>query len=79
MIYTVIGFEYRNYVSKRTKRPVDGYNLYLSYPLSNGTGDGCEKVWVKPDVYEDAGIIDVGSQIEILYNRYGSVASLTVC
>lgn len=79
MKYTVMGLEYRNYVSKKTNRPVDGYNLYLSYPLSTGEGDGCEKIWVKPEIFEIAGNVCVGDSVEILYNRYGSVASLIIC
>lgn len=56
---------------------VTGRNIYMTYPLEKGEGQGCERVFVT-----DAKIIKwsyqpkVGDEVEIVYNRYGKCDSL---
>lgn len=77
-IYTVIGIEHRSYVSKKTGKNVEGYNLYLTEEVNydNILGVRCSSQWLSPALYSDD--IVVGSVVSIAYNRFGSVSSITV-
>ena len=76
--YTVIGIEHRSYVSKKTGKNVEGYNLYLSQDVNdqNLLGVRCFSEWLFPELYSDE--IEVGSVVSLCYNRFGRVASVTV-
>lgn len=76
--FTVIGIEHRSYVSKKTGKNVEGYNLYLSQEVDdkNVLGVRCYSEWLFPDMYSDE--IEVGSVVSLDYNRFGRVASVTV-
>ena len=76
--YTVIGIEHRFYVSKKTGKNVEGYNLYLSQDVNdeNLLGVRCCSVWLSPELYSDD--IEVGSVVSLGYNRFGRVAFVTV-
>ena len=76
--YTVIGIEHRSYVSKKTGKNVEGYNLYLTQevPDMSVLGVRCYAEWLSPDVYSDE--IEVGSVVSLGYNRFGRVAGVTV-
>lgn len=78
--FTVIGIEHRSYVSKKTGKNVDGYNLYLSQeperPDTHILGVRCFSEWLSPDLYPDE--LEVGSVVSLGYNRFGRVASVTV-
>lgn len=76
--YTVIGIEHRSYLSKKTGKNVEGYNLYLSQEVNdnNVLGVRCFSEWLSPELYSDE--IVVGSVVSIGYNRFGRVASVFV-
>lgn len=76
--FTVIGIEHRSYVSKKTGKNVEGYNLYLTQEVNdkNVIGVRCYSVWLSPDLYSDE--IEVGSVVSLGYNRFGRVASVIV-
>lgn len=78
--YIVIGIEHRSYVSKKTGKNVEGYNLYLSQepdlPDPHLIGARCFSVWLSPDLFS-ADIV-VGSVVSLAYNRFGRVASVSV-
>lgn len=76
--YTVIGIEFRSYVSKKTGKTVEGYNLYLSQDVidKNLHGVRCLSVWISSALYSDE--IEVGSVVSLGYNRFGRVAFVTV-
>lgn len=76
--YTVIGIEHRSYVSKKTGKNVEGYNLYLSQEVSdkNLLGVRCYSEWLSSEIYSDE--IEVGCVVSLGYNRFGRVASVTV-
>lgn len=76
--YTVIGIEHRSYLSKKTGKNVEGYNLYLSQELNdkNLLGVRCCSVWLSPELYSDE--IEVGSVVSLGYNRFGRVAFVSV-
>lgn len=76
--YTVIGIEFRSYVSKKTGKKVEGYNLYLSQDVNdkNLLGVRCCSEWLSPELYSDK--IEVGSVVSLGYNRFGRVVLVTV-
>lgn len=76
--FTVIGIEHRSYVSKKTGKNVEGYNLYLSQEVDdrNVMGVRCYSEWISPDFYSDE--IEVGSEVSLSYNRFGRVSGVTV-
>lgn len=76
--YTVIGIEHRSYLSKKTGKNVEGYNLYLSQDVNdkNLLGVRCCSVWLSPELYSDE--IEVGSVVSLGYNRFGRVVLVTV-
>lgn len=76
--YTVIGIEHRCYVSKKTGKNVEGYNLYLTQEVkdSNVLGVRCFSEWLSPDLYSDD--FEVGSIVSLVYNRFGRVVGVHV-
>lgn len=76
--FTVIGIEHRSYVSKKTGKNVEGYNLYISQEVAdnNVLGVRCYSEWLSPELYSDE--IEVGSVVTLGYNRFGRVASVSV-
>lgn len=76
--FTVIGIEHRSYVSKKTGKNVEGYNLYLSQEVDdkNVLGVRCYSEWISLDLYYDE--IEVGSLVSLGYNRFGRVACVSV-
>lgn len=74
--YTIIGIEYRSYVSRKTGKKVEGYNLYLTQEVDdeNLLGVRCFSDWLSPDLYSDE--IEVGSIVTIAYNRFGRVVGV---
>lgn len=76
--FTVIGIEHRSYVSKKTGKNVEGYNLYLSQEVNdkNVLGVRCYSEWISPEMYSDE--IELGSVVSIGYNRFGRVAFVFV-
>lgn len=76
--YTVIGIEHRSYVSKKTGKNVEGYNLYLTQEVNdkNLIGVRCYSEWLSPDMYSDE--IVVGSVVSLGYNRFGRVSGVLV-
>lgn len=77
-MYIVVGIEHRSYVSKKTGKNVEGYNLYLTQEVKdeNVLGVRCYSQWLSPEVYSNE--IEVGSLISVGYNRFGRVVDVTV-
>lgn len=78
ILYTVIGIEHRSYVSKKTGKNVEGYNLYLTQEVAdqNLVGVRCFSEWLSPDLYSDE--LEVGSVVSLVYTRFGRVAGVHV-
>lgn len=76
--FTVVGIEHRSYVSKKTGKNVDGYNLYLTQEVDdkNVLGVRCYSQWLSPELYSDE--LEVGSVVVLSYNRFGRVSSVIV-
>lgn len=57
---------------------INGFNIYLAWPLTNGQGEGATRVYVtdkKLDTWSYFPV--VGDTVEVTYNRYGKVAGMT--
>lgn len=76
MKVTIVGIEEVDYVSKRTNKQVEGRKIYYTYPFDpkkDAVGLIAESTFCGYDISKD---LNVGDTIEILYNRYGSVADI---
>ena len=57
---------------------ISGYNVYFSYPLWNGDGEGAQREWVSDRVMATAERFPVvGDEVDVLYNKGGKVRGLT--
>lgn len=76
--FTVVGIEHRSYVSKKSGKDVEGYNLYLTQEVDNKNviGVRCFSQWLSTDLYSDE--LVVGSVVVLNYNRFGRVTSAVV-
>lgn len=77
-MFKVIGIEHRSYVSKKTGKDVEGYNLYLSHETNDSSviGVRCFTEWLQPDMFSDD--IVVGCEVSLVYNRFGRLTGVTV-
>lgn len=71
----VVGIQSVDYLSRKTNQPVQGVTLHLTYQDSRITGVGTETVFVsaKATCYGDVVKIPIGSDVDVFYNRYGSI------
>lgn len=76
--FKVIGIEHRSYVSKKTGKDVEGYNLYLVQEPNDSSviGVRCLSVWLQPDIFSE--YIAVGCEVSLVYNRFGHVVGVSV-
>lgn len=72
MVVTVLGIENVSYTSKKTNLPVRGIKVYYSSHLdpSRGIGLKTDSVFISQNINFCA---QLGDDIDILYNRFGSV------
>ena len=75
-MYTIVGIERLDYISKRTKRHVQGTKLYLTFEDVNIEGYGVLEAYCKNDV--DTSFVQVGDNVDLLYDRFGNVAAVGV-
>lgn len=75
----VIGIEKVNYISKKTGKEVNGYNIYYSYPLTKEGSEGtkADHEYINADLFNSKGIM-VGDEVEFQYNKFGSVTDIRV-
>lgn len=76
--YEVIGIQRREYDSKKTGQHVVGYNIFVTYTANGVDGVACESLWISEQVFMDADIM-LGDKVNVMYNRYGRVASIKAC
>lgn len=75
---TVIGFKKSEFDTQDGKH-ISGYNLYCTYPLDKGEGEGVERLFMTSDKLIDCGYApNVGDEIRVEYNRYGKPAAVSV-
>ena len=74
---TVLGIETVDYTSKKTNRPVKGTKLHCCFENGNRVdGQSVDSFYISNSV--ELPTIKLGDEIELLFNRYGSVASINV-
>ncbi len=82
MYLNVVGVEVVDYISRKTGQPVKGTNLHCTYPAdydstnAKVTGTRVERLYVPERVRVD-GIVP-GDGVEVYFNRYGSVDSVSL-
>ncbi|MDE6913370.1 MAG: hypothetical protein K2P35_06710 [Lachnospiraceae bacterium] len=81
----VVGKERVDYPSKKTGKQVTGisFNCVMDTNANDERFEGMrvDTVFVstKSPMYDQCAAIPVGSDISVLYNRYGSVESVLLC
>lgn len=79
----VVGKERVDYPSKKTGKQVTGisFNCVMDTNDQRFEGMRVDTVFVssKSPMYEQCASIPVGSEISVMYNRYGSVESVLLC
>ena len=70
----VVGMEKRKVKSKRTGNEYDAATIYMEEPCKNGFGVRTESVFTTVERVDNR--IQLGSEVRIVYNRFGSVESI---
>ncbi len=79
--FKVIGIEYKDYVSKRTGKPTQGYNLYTTQVFGADekpaklVGDCCFSFWIRPENMPEKEL-KVGEKVSFSYNKFGNVETV---
>lgn len=73
-MYIVRGFKVVDFKDKDSGNRVNGLTIYCSFPDDSVTGEMCDKLFLPLSKFEDVcNTIDVGSVLDISYNRFGKV------
>lgn len=76
MTSKLIGFRRFQYKRKSDGQMVDACNLYITYPGdSTVVGEVAETVFCKSDIVPKD--LKVGDNLQVFYNRFGSVESIS--
>lgn len=78
---TIIGKAKVDYVSRKTNQQVSGLTLHVTHEDNNVDGLAVETIFVssKSNVYADANAVKLGDNVNVFYNRFGSVDSIALC
>lgn len=76
----VLGIQPVNYVSKKTGNPVVGVTLHCAFKDPDVQGESAESVFISDNlnVRELVDTIQPGDTIDVVYNRRGYVASVSI-
>lgn len=77
-MYKVIGVRAVSFTPRNESQPIEGTNLYCAYEDNRITGHGCEKFFVSPGKFVDGIVPRVNDLINVSYNRYGKIETVTV-
>lgn len=73
---TIIGFRPSSFKGDQGDT-ITGMNIYLSYPLDKGTGQGCERVFLTDAKLNRQGYVpQVGDEVRLEYNKYGKCSAV---
>lgn len=80
----IVGKQKVDYVSKKTNQPVVGITLHCVADVSNDErfeGMRTETIFIsnRSAMYDQCAGFPIGSEISVMYNRYGSVESVLLC
>lgn len=73
----VIGYRELNYTSKKTGKPVHGYNVSLTFENSQYVGLQAMDVYCSVDDLRGY-VPALDDEVVVLYNQYGRVCSLAL-
>lgn len=82
MRVNVVGKEIVNYV--KNGQPVQGIKLYVTYPFAPNKKDvegvACDAPYFgsRFDAYHQASLVNVGDEVDLIYNQYGRIDALQV-
>lgn len=72
----VIGYRKSEFTTPDNKN-ISGYNIFLSYPLDKGVGEGSERMFMTVDKLLACGYTpEIGDEIRVEYNRYGKPSAI---
>lgn len=76
-MYQVVGFRNVKGVSKSSGREYSGIQIYVSWPMSGVEGMATDRIYLSDAVCRNSQYIPVvGSNVEISYNRFGTVTEV---
>lgn len=79
----IVGKQKVDYVSKKTNQPVVGITLHCVSNTNDERFEGMqtETIFIsnKSPMHEQCLAFPIGSEISVMYNRYGSVESVLLC
>lgn len=75
---TLLGIENIDYMSRKSGNPVKGVSLHVMGESSRVKGHGVETIFVSSNAgyYEDVLQLPLGCELDVQYNRYGSVDTI---
>lgn len=72
----VIGFRKSSFKGDSGDQ-LSGVNLYVSFPLDNGEGNGAERVFLLDRRLAECGYVPkLGDEVRVEYNRFGKAAGV---
>ncbi len=76
----IVGKEKVDYLSKKTNQQVNGVRLHVLQPDNKVEGYAAEAVFIssKHASYDAVANLPLGSEIIIIYNRFGSVQDIQI-
>lgn len=74
----IVGKQNVDYVSRKTNNPVTGVTLHCVGKSGRVMGEAVETLFVstKSPMYEQCMNYPIGTEIEVSYNRFGSVETI---
>lgn len=73
-----VGYRYVDYVSK-TNKPVKGYSVYFNETRPGTVGSMAYDAWISCEVFENFfSTLNIGDNVNLLYDRFGHVIGATL-
>lgn len=81
MSVKVVGKQNVDYMSKKTNQQVTGITLHIIGQNSRVEGMAVDTIFVsgKSATFNTVASLPIGSEIDVLYNRWGNVETVEVC
>lgn len=71
----IIGMRRFEYVSNKTRKKTDACYLYCTYEVRNTSGLACTSIFCRSDLVP--GDLSIGDNVQVFYNRFGSVEQIS--
>lgn len=82
MVKKIVGKQDVDYTSRKTGEPVKGVTLHCVGQSSRVNGMSADQHFISvktPELYEEALSFPVGVEINLNFNQYGTVESVSLC